>query len=63
MTLRLDNALLATAARLTGVRNEAAPVRMGLELLVSRARARRLVSLAGTENRLRAPRRRRASPA
>ena len=61
-TLHIDDTLLAAAARLTGVREKTALVRMGLEALVSRASAQRLALLAGTEKRLRAPRRRRETP-
>jgi Arc/MetJ family transcription regulator len=61
-TLHIDDTLLATAAKLTGVREKTALIRMGLEALVARASAQRLALLAGSEKRLRAPRRRRGTP-
>jgi Arc/MetJ family transcription regulator len=62
-TLNIDDALLESAARLTGVREKTALVRMGLEALIARASARRLVQLRGTQKRLTVPRRRRRGPA
>jgi Arc/MetJ family transcription regulator len=62
-TLNIDDALLASAARLTGVREKTALVRMGLEALIARASARRLVQLRGTQKRLTVPRRRRRGSA
>ena len=58
-TLNIDDGLLETAARLTGVTEKTALVRQGLELLVQRAAAKRLAALGGTEPDLRPiPRRR-----
>lgn len=62
-TLNIDDALLESAAQLTGVREKTALVRMGLEALIARENARRLVQLRGTQKRLTAPRRRRGSAA
>lgn len=58
-TLNIDDALLAEAARLTGVSEKTTLVRRGLEALIARESARRLAELGGTETALRAiPRRR-----
>ncbi|MFU8780054.1 MAG: type II toxin-antitoxin system VapB family antitoxin [Kiritimatiellia bacterium] len=48
-TLNIDDAILAQAARLTGIKEKTALVRMGLETLVARYSARRLVALGGSE--------------
>ena len=58
-TLALDDDLLAKAQALTGLKEKSALVREGLKALLEREAARRLARLGGTENRLRAPRRRR----
>ena len=58
-TLNIDRAALAKAAALTGVTENTALVRMGLEALIARASADRLAALGGSERRLRpVPRRR-----
>jgi Arc/MetJ family transcription regulator len=58
-TLHIDDALLAKAARLSGLKTKTDVVRAGLEALISRESARRLAALGGTQPRLRAvPRRR-----
>ena len=62
-TLNIDESLLDTAAKLTGVREKTALVRMGLESLIARASARRLARLGGSQKRLTAPRRRRKGKA
>ena len=59
-TLNLDDALLAEARRLTGLREKTAIVRAGLEALIARERAHRLIDLGGTMPAFRAGRRRRA---
>ncbi|MBK8167894.1 MAG: type II toxin-antitoxin system VapB family antitoxin [bacterium] len=58
-TLNIDDDLLAEAARLTGVAEKTALVRLGLEALVARESARRLAALAGSDPRARPVRRRR----
>ncbi|GFO55648.1 hypothetical protein GMSM_26550 [Geomonas sp. Red276] len=61
-TLNIDDALLEKAARLTGLSEKTALVRLGLEALVARESAKRLAGLGGSEPELSAiPRRR--SPA
>ena len=59
MTLNVDDALVAKASELTGVRERTALVRMGLEALIAQKSAQRLARLGGTEKQLRPPRRRR----
>ena len=58
-TLNIDDDLIAKASGLTGIREKTSLVRMGLEALIARESAKRLIRLGGTEKRLRAPRRRR----
>lgn len=58
-TLNIDTTLLAEASSLTGVKQKAVLVRMGLEALVAREAARRLAALGGSERRPKAGRRRR----
>ena len=58
-TLNIDEALLAKAQQLTGLRGNAAVVNAGLEALIARESARQLIALGATERDLRAPPRRR----
>ena len=48
-TLNIDDKTLERAARLTGVREKTALVRLGLESLIARESSRRLAALGGTE--------------
>ena len=58
-TLNIDDGILKEAARLTGVREKTALVRMGLEALIARLSAQRLAALGGSEPSARqVPRRR-----
>lgn len=58
-TLNIDETVLERAARLTGVTEKTALVRMGLEALIARESAARLAALGGSEKRLKPiPRRR-----
>ena len=58
-TLNIDDETLAKAARLTGVTEKTALVRMGLQALVAAESAKRLARLGGSEKGLRPiPRRR-----
>jgi Arc/MetJ family transcription regulator len=58
-TLNIDDAVLEKAAKLTGVKEKTALVRMGLDALVARESAARLAALGGTEKQLKpVPRRR-----
>jgi hypothetical protein len=52
-TLNIDDRLLEKAAKLTGIEDKAALVRMGLESLIAIYSARRLAQLGGTEPKLR----------
>jgi Arc/MetJ family transcription regulator len=58
-TLNIEDNLLEQAARMTGVVEKTALVRLGLEALIARESARRLAALGGTEKQLKVPRRRR----
>jgi Arc/MetJ family transcription regulator len=58
-TLNIEAALIEEAARLTGITEKTALVRMGLSALIARESARRLADLGGTEKRLVRPPRRR----
>jgi Arc/MetJ family transcription regulator len=58
-TLNIDDSLLRSAAKLTGVKEKTSLVRLGLEALITKESARRLANLAGTEKQLRRIRRRR----
>jgi Arc/MetJ family transcription regulator len=58
-TLVLDDDLLARAQDLTGSSEKSALVREALKALIERESARRLARLAGTQSKLKAPRRRR----
>jgi Arc/MetJ family transcription regulator len=58
-TLFIDESLLARARQLSGLAENAAVVRSGLEALIVRESARHLAALGGTEPKLKAvPRRR-----
>ena len=59
-TLIIDDQLLRKAAKLTGVSEKTALVRMGLDALIARESARRLAELGGTEPKLTRIRRRRS---
>jgi hypothetical protein len=61
-TLNIDDEILKKARHLTGVREETALVRMGLEALVARKSAQRLAALGGTEKQARPVPRRRFVP-
>jgi len=60
-TLNIDDSVLHQAAKLTGIKEKTSLVRLGLEALISRERARRLAELGGSEKQLRSVRRRRFS--
>lgn len=51
-TLDLDEHLVEEARQLTGIRGKTALLHAGLEALVSRASARRLAAIGGTEKAL-----------
>jgi Arc/MetJ family transcription regulator len=58
-TLNIDDALLENAMRLTGLKEKTAVVHAGLEALVRRENARRLIELGGTDPKAEAAPRRR----
>jgi Arc/MetJ family transcription regulator len=62
-TLNIEDNLLDQAARMTGVVEKTALVRLGLEALIARESARRLAALGGTEKKLKVPPRRRIKEA
>ncbi len=51
-TLNIEDALLAKAAKLTGVSEKTSLVRMGLQALVAERSAKKLAALGGTEKSL-----------
>jgi len=61
-TLNLDDALLARAHELTGIRERTTLLHEGLRLLIQREAARRLARLGGTMPALVAARRRKSTP-
>jgi Arc/MetJ family transcription regulator len=61
-TLALDDELMNKAQAFTGVKEKSALVREALKALIEREAARRMARLGGSQPRLVAPRRRRASP-
>lgn len=60
-TVTIDDALLAQAAELTGVTENVALLRQGLQTLIRVESARRLAALGGTDPKASAAPRRRAS--
>ena len=60
-TLNIEDKLLDKAAKLTGIKEKTALVRLGLEALIARESAKRLAMLGGTEEGLQVPPRRRAA--
>ena len=61
-TLALDDDLLATAERYTGLKEKSALVREALRALIERESARRLAALGGSEPGLKPIARRQTSP-
>jgi Arc/MetJ family transcription regulator len=60
-TLIIEDGLIDRAARLTGITEKTALVRLGLEALIAAESAKRLAKLGGTEKQLKpVPRRRTA---
>ena len=58
-TLNIDDETLKRAARLTGIKEKTALVKLGLEALIARESSKRLAELGATEKDLRPiPRRR-----
>lgn len=61
-TLAIDDALLARAQEITGVKEKSALIREALTALIERESARRLALLGGTEPQLKPVPRRRSEP-
>ncbi|SPF41478.1 Antitoxin VapB32 [Syntrophobacter sp. SbD1] len=58
-TLNIEDELVEKASELTGIKEQTTLVKLGLDALIARESARRLVKLGGTEKQLKAiPRRR-----
>lgn len=51
-TLNIDDKILEKAAKLTGVSEKTALVRLGLEALIAHESAKRLAALGGSEKEL-----------
>jgi Arc/MetJ family transcription regulator len=62
-TLNIEDSLIDQAARLTGITEKTALVRLGLEALIAAESAKRLARLGGSERRLKPIPRRRAAEA
>ena len=60
-TINIEDELLDKAAKLTGITEKTALVRLGLETLIARESARRLAKLGGSEKKLEIIPRRRAT--
>ncbi len=60
-TLNIDDQLMKRAAQLTGVHENTQLVRLGLEALISREAAKRLIKLGGSDPHVKAIRRRRSA--
>ncbi len=52
VTINIEDALLEKAENLTGVKEAASLVRLGLEALITRESSKRLAILGGTEKNL-----------
>jgi Arc/MetJ family transcription regulator len=59
-TLNIDDNALHRAAKLTGISEKTALVRLGLEALIALESAKRLAALGGTEKQLQPIQRRRS---
>lgn len=51
-TLNIEDSLIDQAAKITGIKEKTALVRLGLEALIARESARRLAKLGGTQKQL-----------
>lgn len=58
-TINIDDQIIERARKLTGVKEKTSLVKMGLETLIAKESAKRLIRLGGTEKELKQiPRRR-----
>ncbi len=62
-TLNIEDSLIDQAARLTGITEKTALVRLGLEALIAAESAKRLARLGGSEKHLKPIQRRRSAEA
>jgi hypothetical protein len=60
-TLNIEDRLVDKASKLTGIKEKTMLVKLGLEALIARESSKRLATLGGTEKRLKAIPRRRAT--
>jgi hypothetical protein len=60
-TLNIEDTLLDSASKLTGIKEKTTLVKLGLEALIARESSKRLAKLGGTERRLKMIPRRRAT--
>ena len=51
-TLNIEDALIDSASRMTGIKEKTTLVKLGLEALIARESAKRLAKLGGTERKL-----------
>jgi Arc/MetJ family transcription regulator len=51
-TLNIEDTLMNKAAKLTGIKEKTALVKLGLEALIARESARRLAKMGGTQKQL-----------
>jgi Arc/MetJ family transcription regulator len=51
-TLNIEDNLMNKAAKLTGIKEKTALVKLGLEALIARESARRLAKMGGTQKQL-----------
>lgn len=51
-TLNIDDSLLETAAKLTGITEKTSLVRLGLQALIAKESSKRLARLGGTQKNL-----------
>jgi Arc/MetJ family transcription regulator len=60
-TLNIEDTLIDSASKLTGIKEKTTLVKLGLEALIARESSKRLAKLGGTERRLKMIPRRRAT--
>jgi Arc/MetJ family transcription regulator len=58
-TLNIEDKLISSASKLTGIEEKTTLVKLGLEALIARESSKRLAKLGGTEKGLKAAPRRR----
>lgn len=60
-TLNIEDALIDSATKLTGIKEKTTLVKLGLEALIARESSKRLAKLGGTERKLKMIPRRKAA--